>query len=460
MKKLIILFISLLIAGNVYGADSKLEDLTEDATPALSSLIYNVTSGSADRKSTLGQMFSAGTDLDANGVISANSVALTTDITGNYAGGDAEAGSALTGDAAVDFFGAGVTAVTDATTCTDIEGTKLSITGTTLNVTETDSVVGAITGLIKANGAGTIAQAVAGTDYLVANQTITLSGDVTGSGTTSIASTIGNDKILEVMLKSVNEPTDEYALTYESTTGDFEWTELTGGAEINNLQTVCTDIATTEIPIGTAADTVVYAALSGGATMANDGVVTIVTNANLTGEVTSVGNATTIADSIAVTNWNLTTPTLTGITTVADAGTTLLDTIPASDETQTGITSSQTMGTTVAHGDVVYLAVADSRWEFGDASASASSFGLAMALGAGGDGDAVTVLHYGIVRQDTDWNWTVGTPIYLSITGTTTNTLTQTAPTTDGDQVVVVGYALTADSMMFNPSMVLVEVVV
>jgi hypothetical protein len=38
---------------------------------------------------------------------------------------------------------------------------------------------------------------------------------------------------------------------------------------------------------------------------------TVTTNANLTGEVTSVGNATTIADSVAVTSWNLTTPTIT-----------------------------------------------------------------------------------------------------------------------------------------------------
>jgi hypothetical protein len=38
---------------------------------------------------------------------------------------------------------------------------------------------------------------------------------------------------------------------------------------------------------------------------------TVTTNANLTGEVTSVGNAATIADSIAVTSWNLTTPTIT-----------------------------------------------------------------------------------------------------------------------------------------------------
>ena len=68
--------------------------------------------------------------------------------------------------------------------------------------------------------------------------------------------------------------------------------DVSGGAETNSLETVCTGIATTEIPIGTAADTVVYAALSGEATMANNGVVTL-------------------ADSVAVTSWNLTTPTIT-----------------------------------------------------------------------------------------------------------------------------------------------------
>jgi len=66
--------------------------------------------------------------------------------------------------------------------------------------------------------------------FISANQTITLSGDISGSGTTSIATTIGNDKILESMLKSVNSPTDEYFLTYESTTGDFEW-QSSGASE-------------------------------------------------------------------------------------------------------------------------------------------------------------------------------------------------------------------------------------
>lgn len=50
----------------------------------------------------------------------------------------------------------------------------------------------------------------------------THTGDVTGA----TALTIGDDKILEKHLKAVNSPTDEYYLTYESTTGDFEWQAL------------------------------------------------------------------------------------------------------------------------------------------------------------------------------------------------------------------------------------------
>src|SRR3990167_5418078 len=47
------------------------------------------------------------TDLGTDGLIAANAVALTTDTTGNYAAGDAEAGAALTGDTATAFFSVG-----------------------------------------------------------------------------------------------------------------------------------------------------------------------------------------------------------------------------------------------------------------------------------------------------------------------------------------------------------------
>lgn len=50
---------------------------------------------------------------------------------------------------------------------------------------------------------------------------VAVSGDVTISNAGAV--TIGNDKILESMLKAVDTASDEECLTYETTTGDFEW---------------------------------------------------------------------------------------------------------------------------------------------------------------------------------------------------------------------------------------------
>lgn len=72
------------------------------------------------------------------------------------------------------------------------------------------------------------------------DQTITLTGDVTGSGTGSFATTIGSDKVLESMLKVVDTPADEECLTYESTGGDFEW--QTCGSGSGNVTKVGTPV--------------------------------------------------------------------------------------------------------------------------------------------------------------------------------------------------------------------------
>src|SRR4030095_15995438 len=59
-----------------------------------------------------------------------------------------------------------------------------------------DNITGlSSTGIIKRTGANTLAIATAGTDYLTGNQSITLTGNVTGSGTTSIATTIANNAV-------------------------------------------------------------------------------------------------------------------------------------------------------------------------------------------------------------------------------------------------------------------------
>ena len=74
------------------------------------------------------------------------------------------------------------TGAVDFTGATSVDFTGATITGTSFltSYTETDPVVGAITGIVKADGAGNISAAVAGTDYLT---TVAFS-DLTGTPTT------------------------------------------------------------------------------------------------------------------------------------------------------------------------------------------------------------------------------------------------------------------------------------
>jgi len=57
------------------------------------------------------------------------------------------------------------------------------------------------------------------------------------------------------------------------------------------------------------------------------------------------------------------------------------------------------------------------------------------------------VLLQGFARNDA-WSWTPGEPLYV---GTTAGTLTQTAPSATDDRVQIVGYAVTATLIYFNP---------
>jgi len=150
----------------------------------------------------------------------------------------------------------------------------------------------------------------------------THTGEVTGSGALALDPTCISGKVDTTIADG------DFVLFWDltdSTLKKVDGAELTaGGAETNSLETICTGILTTEIPIGTAADTVVYAALSGEATMANNG-------------------AITLADSVAVTNWNLTTPTITTKATcpeIENTGNITIDAINAAAASTVTITNS------------------------------------------------------------------------------------------------------------------------
>jgi len=106
--------------------------------------------------------------------------------------------------------------------------------------------------------------------------------------------------------------------------------------------------------------------------------------------------------------------------------------------------------TATVFGDVLAQA-ADFNYDRADASAAATSVGLVMAL-SGGSGSKEVLIEGQVC--ETDWTWSAGL-IYLSIT---TGKMSQTAPVASGEQVVAVGWALSADTIYFKPSLVLAEV--
>jgi hypothetical protein len=95
------------------------------------------------------------------------------------------------------------------------------------------------TGVLTLTRTGGLSDITANLDgrYLTGNQTITLSGDVTGSGTTSISTTIANNAvnsakiadntILEADLNITNPPTglNGYVLTLNEVGGNFTWVD-------------------------------------------------------------------------------------------------------------------------------------------------------------------------------------------------------------------------------------------
>ena len=105
-----------------------------------------------------------------------------------------------------------------------------------------------------------------------------------------------------------------------------------------------------------------------------------------------------------------------------------------------------------AFGDVLKMA-SDSRYDRAQANAEATLPALVMALEAG-NGSSHSVLHSGYVRNDA-WNWTPGSLLYVH--PTSAGDITQSKPTTSGQFIQVIGYAVTADVIHFNPEKLYAE---
>lgn len=131
----------------------------------------------------------------------------------------------------------------------------------------------------------------------------------------------------------------------------------------------------------------------------------------------------------------------------------IYDAALSADGKYSGIVRAGTAGTTLAFGDIVYLAAADSRWELADADAASTSGDVMLGmcvLAAASDGDPTTLLMVGFIRADAAFpSLTIGAPAYVS---TTAGDIQTSQPSGTDDVIRRVGFAWTADELYFNPS--------
>ncbi len=127
--------------------------------------------------------------------------------------------------------------------------------------------------------------------------------------------------------------------------------------------------------------------------------------------------------------------------------------LPTTDHTHSGMSAEMLAGGAIGAQDLVCIHTVTQEVVVADASAVGTARAIGIAPAAISDTATGTVLLQGFIRDDT-WAWTTGGALYLSETA---GDLTQTAPTTSGAFVQVVGIALSPDVAYINPSLDIIE---
>lgn len=413
------------------------------------------TGAGVDQLTTKGDLLGYGSSADRLAVGS-NDQVLTADSTQTLGVKWAAIGNATTATAletartinGVSFNGTAnitVTAAAGTLSGTELKSTvvtsSLTSVGTLTDLTVTNAIVGSVTG-----NAATVTNATLTTALTVNTGTLTLTADA------------ANNSVLTIGAGAVS--------VSGSNTGDQS---LSGYALVN--QTMYIGTTAVAINRGTAALTLAGITLTtpdigtpSAGTLTNCSFPTLNQNTtgssgSCTGEAATVATITGLAPDTATTQATQAAITSLGTLTSLTMGGTLqlgetsvkLDATLSADEKWSGITTSGVSGvTTLAIGDLIYLNADDSRWELADANLSDGyDKQLGIALTAAADGAALEVLVFGKIRSAAFPAFTVGSPLYMSETG---GDMTHTQPTTTDACVRLLGFALTQEDLLFQPS--------
>ena len=199
---------------------------------------------------------------------------------------------------------------------------------------------------------------------------------------------------------------------------------------------------------------------SGGIILENDETITNSTNGTISfsggiaiPDAGNIGSASDL-DAIAISSGGV----VTFSQSVDHALDAHFDSSPA-DETVSGITATFTAGETLVRGEVVYFKAGDSKMWKAVASAAGTMPVAAMAAAdISADATGKFLLYGFLADNGTFPAYTVGGDLYAPEAETVSqNVPEQTAPDTDGDFVQLLGYAVTANSVFFNPDQTVIE---
>jgi hypothetical protein len=137
----------------------------------------------------------------------------------------------------------------------------------------------------------------------------------------------------------------------------------------------------------------------------------------------------------------------------------MFDSSPA-DETVSGITATFTAGETLVRGEVVYFKASDSKMWKAVATAAGTSRCVAMAAAdISADAAGLFLLRGFLADNGTFPAYTVAGVLYTPEAETVSqNVPEQAAPDTAGDFVQILGWAVTANSVYFDPDSTVIEV--
>ena len=122
----------------------------------------------------------------------------------------------------------------------------------------------------------------------------------------------------------------------------------------------------------------------------------------------------------------------------------------ADDHTYSGEVDSQSVGESVVFGDLLYFNWTDVEWKKAKADAFGTTPALRIALESKADGETCLMLVKGYIRDDSAFDFGASR-IFLN--DDTAGTCDDIAPAESGDQIQIVGTAIHADILFFNPSM-------